>query len=1113
MYLSRKAIDRPRLVIVSVLMVIVMSVIAALYIPVQRTPAIDKAVVMVIIPYPGAQPTEAEEDITRKIEDALQGLDNVDYIDSSSMRGSSVTGIVFLDGVRPKRARDDVAHLVDQVRQELPLGREIQPIVTDIDFEDTPLMLVNLAGPPGFDERALKQLAEDVQDELEAIPGVANTQLFGGREREVHVNVNPDLMAEYGLSIDDVLRTLRSFHSGLPGGSLNTSEFDLQVRSETKFRDIDDIRQAVVAQRGGRLIRLSDVAEVRDTYRRLKNMAQLDGKDTATIIVNKEANINTLGAARAVKARVAELQEQYPHIEFSATRDISEEISLMFWVLGSSALFGGMLVLIILTWSMGLRISVLVLMAIPFSTAIGLIFLFAAGIHISNMVIFSFILVLGMVVDGAIIVAENIHRHIERGEPPIEAAKIGIDEVGIPVLSADLTTVAAFLPMLLVPGIMGSFMSVMPKVVSVALLGSVVVDHFLIPVLAAYWYKRQTPAPRAGQQGSSSQPPGRLDAVHPESRIRPNHGPLTRSYAAVLRYSLNHRWVVLACCGLLLVCAVFTWMRIGFVFFPKSDRGQFTVNFELPLGYSIEESLRASRAITDPLLELKAEGEVTHFVTALGSSSGLTSRLETDPATGPEFGKIMVQLLPPTRRIRTQNEILKDLRSRIKPWPGMIYRVEEAHEGPPGGADVSVRLTGKDLDQLGTLAQALAEPLGGINGTIEVQTDYRPDSPELIIEPDPNVVGLFGMTDAQVATMVQTAILGNTTMQLSLDDEDVTLRVQADPEYQNSKQDISRLKLTSPSGQQATIGQLAEIRRSGGLFAVNRRDRRRAVTVRCNIDKEAINPNQNRKVIPDDVFGELRSDILPEFGFKPVETGSFSFFGRLLAKFRKNVLTKLGLKPPEARARTFLGKPGTEAEGVRATFTGENEERDKNVSYLFRSMIIGIMLIFAILVVQFNSFRQTLVVLAAVPLSFIGVVFGMWVTGHPFSLASFIGLVCLAGIVVNDGIVLVDFANRARRRGMRVKHALLEAGVNRLRPVLLTTVTTIGGLLPLFLNISGGAEFWQPLTGAVIFGLAFATVLTLLVVPVCYSLAYNWTDRVPHADGRQPATPAVAHDV
>jgi len=247
MYISRKAIDRPRMVLVGVLMVIALAIIAALYIPVQRTPAIDKAVVLVIVPYPGAQPTEVEDDITRKIEEALQELDKVDYVDSTSMRGSSVTCVVFLDGVPPKRARDDVAHLVDQVRRELqPLGREVQPLIRHIDFESVPLMLVNLSAK-GYDERILKQIAEDVQKDLETIEGVANTQLFGGREREIHVNVNPDLFVQYGLSVGDIRRALASFHSGMPGGSLNTSKFDYQIRSETKFLDPEDIRRVVVA--------------------------------------------------------------------------------------------------------------------------------------------------------------------------------------------------------------------------------------------------------------------------------------------------------------------------------------------------------------------------------------------------------------------------------------------------------------------------------------------------------------------------------------------------------------------------------------------------------------------------------------------------------------------------------------------------------------------------------------------------------------------------------------------------------------------------------------------------------------------------------------------------
>jgi len=1052
MYISHKAIDHPRVVIVGVLMVIAMAALALMYLPVQRTPAINTAIVLVIIPYPGAQPTEVEEDITRKIEDALQGLDNVDYIGSTSMRGSSVTNIVFLEGVEAKRARDDVAHLVDQVRRELqPLGREVEPIITDIDFESFPIMLVNLAGPEGFDQRALKQIAEDVQDELEAIPGVANTQIFGGREREIHVNINPDLFVEYGLSLGDIRRALANFHTALPGGSLNTAEFDFQVRSETRFRNVDDIRQVVVGKRGGGLIRIEDIAEVRDTYQRLKNVAQLDGKNTATIIVNKEPNINTLGTARAIKDRVAELQEQYPHIEFSTTRDISEDISVMLWVLGSSAVVGAMLVLVVLAWSMGLRISILVLSAVPFSTAIALIFLFAAQIPISNLVIFSFILVLGMVVDGAIIVAENIHRHIERGESPEVAAKTGIDEVGVPVIAADLTTIAAFLPMLLVPGIMGDFLGVMPKVVSVALFGSIIVDHLLIPAVAARWYRRREP-----QSEAPASPARQPHPAHPHSRIRPNHGVFTRSYAALLRYCLKNPWVVFGCCACMIVWAVATFRHIGFTFFPESDRAQFEVNFELPLGYSIEETLKASTAITDPLLDLQDKGEVVHFVTAVGSSSGLASRLDTDPVTGPEFGKVMVQLTQPTTRKRHQNRIIEELRSKIRPYPGMIHRVEELKEGPPGGAAVMVRLSGKDLEQLGRLGRAIAARLADVPGTIEVQTDYRPDSPEFVVEPNPDMVGQFDLTDIEVARLVQTAVLGDTTIELTMDDEDVTLRLQADPEYQKHKDDITRLMLTSPTGRRARLGQLAEVRRGTGLFAVNRRDRRRTVTVRCNLRKDT-------GVIPDDVFKVLREEILPDFGLRVVEGNNMA----------------------------FIGSSASDSEGTRAEFTGENEERDKNNRYLARSMIVGVILIFAILVVQFNSFRQTAVVLATVPLSFIGVIFGMWVCGHPFSMASFIGLICLAGIVVNDAIVLVDFANQARRRGMHVKHAILEAGVNRLRPVILTTVTTIGGLLPLFLNFSGGAEFWGPLTGAVIFGLAFATVLTLVVIPVCYSLVYR----------------------
>ncbi len=1051
MKLSDQAIDRPRVVMVLTVLALLLALMVARLIAVQRTPAINTAIVMVAVPYPGAQPIEVEDEITRKIEEALKRLSNVDFIASTSMRGSSVTQVIFLDGVDSKRARDDVEHLVNEVRRELPLGREVQPAVNEIDFESAPIMLVTLSAPEGFDERALKQIAEDVQEELEPIPGVANSQLFGGREREIHVNVNPDLLAQYGLSMTDVRNALSAHHAAMPGGSLDSSDFDLHVRSETKFRGVDDIRAAVIRQRDGRLITIGDVAEVEDTYRRLLNFSQLDGRTSATIIVNKEANINSLGTAQAIKERVEELRHQYPQIKFSCTQDISQDIRTMFETLGSDAMFGALVVFIVLAWAMGVRVALLVIIAIPFSMAVSLIFLYFAGYAVSNMVIFAYIVAGGMVIDGAIIVADSIYRHLEAGHDSVTAAKLGVQEVAVPVFAADMVTVAAFLPMMLVPGIMGDFLGVLPVVVAMSLAGSLIVDHFIVPSLAAWWFRNYVPPKRAAIAVDAT---GATNGDHVERLWAPFY----RGYVSLLRWSLANRGIILATSALAIIWAgcMLYYGFIGFTFFPPSDRGQFEISFEMPLGYSIKQTTLAAEAITGPLRELQERGEVVHFVTAIGSSAGLAARLASERTMGPEFGRVMVELVPPSERARHETEVIAELRSMIKPVPGMKYRIEQIEEGPPGGADVAVRFTGKDLDQLGKLGRQLVERLDTMPGTIDARTDYRPDTPEIVIDPNPSVVGLFDMTESDLARTVQTAVLGDSTIELALDNEDVTLRLQALPEYQRYKDDVASLMLTTAGGRRATVDELAEVRRTSGLFSVNHYDYRRAVTAMSDVRKED-------GVIPDHIFNRLRRDILPEMGFRPVP-------GNRMA---------------------FIGAPATDAEGVRATFTGENEERDKGFRGLLQSMIVGVVLIAAILVIEFNSLRQAAVVMMTVPLSFVGVVLGMWLCGFHFSLASFIGLISLTGVVVNDAIVLVDFANAARLRGMALDDALVEAGIKRSRAVLLTMLTSNGGMLPTFLNMSGGGEFWQPLTGAIIFGLTVSAFLTLIVIPVCYSLVYD----------------------
>lgn len=1086
MKLLHYAVDSPRLVLVVALVVFVGAIFAALEIPVQRTPAIHTAVVVVAVPYPGAKPDEVEDQITRKLEERLQRLDRVDWMQSSAERGAGVVTIVFEDGVEAHRARNDVEHLVNEVRNELPLGREVQPQIVAIDFDNLPILRVTVTGPEGFDPRALKTIAEEVQDELEIVGGVANTVLFGGQTREIHVDYDPELLNQYCLTIADLKNALAQSHLSMPGGSLSGDVFNLQVRSATKFTSVRDVEEAPIRQVGGRLVCIKDVAEVLDSAARTKSKAELDGLPGCTIFVNKEPNINVLATCQQVKSRVLEMQAKYPHLTFTVSGDTSREIWVMFAVLGSSAIYGGLLVFLILYLSMGFRGSFLVVLAIPFSTAVALLVIYCCGYAISNMVIFSYILALGMVVDGAIIVTENIYRHLEMGVPAELAAKRGIEEVAVPVFSADLTTVAAFAPMLLVPGIMGDFMGLLPITVGVALTGSMFVDHFIIPSLVAVWFKYQPL--------KYTQRPG--DDLPINQMCGGTIRWIVRTYEKTLRFCLANRMMVMAMvlCGMAWSFLMLASGAIGATFFPPSDRGQFTINYELPLGYSVEESARASACLTKPLEELRKSGELKHYVTAVGSSSAAANPLEGDASLGPEFGRISVELVPPGRRKRSQDEIVAALRKAIQPYPGMKYNVKLVQEGPPGGAAVAMRLTGDRLDQLGAVAEMLVADLKKMPGVIDVRSDFRPDSPEIVVDPDPSVVGLWGMSKADLSRAIATSVLGDDSLELVLDDEEVPIRLQAQADFQRFPEHVRNMMIQTPAGRIATVGEVASVRREEGPYSIIRRDRRRAVVVSCDCIGKRIDPKNG--TLPVEVFARMRKLLAEKYQCRP-GGGSTTLVGAQLQK--------AGLSTG-ALAMSFLGQPGGPAEGVRVEFTGENEEQQENYFHLTKVMILAIVLIAGILVVQFNSFRQTAAVLLAIPLSFIGVVLGMWLCRFDFSLAAFIGLVSLTGVVVNDAIVMVDFTNVLRAQGKGLYESLIEAGVTRLRPVMLTTLTTIGGLLPLLLNLSGGAEFWQPLSGAIIFGLAMSTLLTLVVIPVFYSISYDPLGRGQAAIATIPST-------
>lgn len=1046
MRITAVAIDYPRLVFLVTVLLTIFGVYAVIALPVESDPRIVIPVVHVIVPNIGAGPAINEAEITREIEEFAGQLDDLDYVESSSDQGMSIVSFVFLESADVKDSKRDVQNLVDQVRPEFPRDAE-EPIVRDISFKDFSIIEVLLRG--GRDLRVLRQVAESVQDRLESLPGVAGVDLWGGLEREVQVQLDPNLMNLYGLRYEEVAQAVATANTEAPTGSIDTdSARELRVRFRGKYANVDEIAETPLANRSGKIILLRDVAKVVDHHKRVTTYAETTGEPCVSLEIRAKMDINTIQTVKRVKEIVAEEQDRLgSSFKLNTIDDEAREIRLMFRQLGTSAGYGLILVLVILTIAMGLRNSLLIAFAMPFSLLVAAGFMLIAkgtideDLAINNMVLFSVILVIGMVVDGALIVGENIYRHIEEGRSAYEAAKIGIVEVGPAVIAADLTTVAAFIPMLLVSGIMGQFTRIMPITVAFALSASMLVDHFVLPMMSRFLMRKR----KSRFAHHEANPHDLVTDIRPQQDHRRTHV----VYWKALTYCLHHRWIVLvgALSGVLMSIGLFVFGVVGFVFFPNADAYMLFVYYELPVGSGPERTREVGRILETPIHQLYETGELLSppLTVAGGSGSG---RLSVRRKSGSENGRIYIELVEPRYRKRTSQQIARWLRENLPNLPDVRWEVRHPSEGPPVGADILIRVSGRQdtsMAELGRIADRVARILKDIPGTQDVDTDYRL-RPETTVVPKPQVASLFGITNQMIARSTQFALNGVEITEVDFGgQEDIDVRVLNQKLHRNELKDLRELPLRAPQGRYVTLEQVADVRQTLGPDSIRHRDQNRVVRAVCDIDPDV--------TIVDDVFNQVQDRIA---------------------------------------ALRAEGDPDFSRNDISLFFGGENEERDKSFADLKRAMFVGAGLILIILVWQFNSFSQPVMIMSAIPLSFVGVIYGLMICGYHFSISSMIGVVALAGIVVNDAIVLVDFINKLRARGMLLEDAVIRAGQIRLRPIFLTTVTTIGGILPMALNLSGGAEFFQPLTVSIMFGLGFATALTLIVVPTAYYTQVSW---------------------
>ncbi|MCP3986148.1 MAG: efflux RND transporter permease subunit [bacterium] len=1005
-------IDRPLPVFLVAVVLVLAGIFCLSILPVKRSPNIVIPFALVAAPYVGAAPEDVETELTLELEEQLNTLDELRHMTTVSAEGYSTAILEFEDRADMTESLRDVRDKVDLAEVEFPDDAD-PAVVRELSLDDVPIIFFTLRGS---DLYHLRDLAEDLKPHLESVPGVSQVDVFGGYEREVQILADPIVLAEFDVTQADLAQAIARQSRSLPAGELRSKGAQRLLRSTGEFRSLEEIRNIAISSEPLGVVTLRDVAEVRLTHVRLASSAWIDGEPSVTLRVRRRPHVNTLDTVARLLAEVERQRVKLPTgVLIETTSDTSDEIRRMIRQLGTSAVVGLVLVVGVLLWMFDLRQALLIGSVLPFALLSTFIGLYVFDMAISNIALFGLILVLGLVVDGAIIVGEAIQSEREAGLRPDQAAKAALDRVATPVIAADLTTIAAFVPMLLMVGVMGQFMSVLPKVVVFALLGSVFVDHLLIPAAAARIPRRPPPERKRG------------------GWLAPDLGRMRALYTRALGKVLAHPAPVVAAALLALAGAglLFTSGAIESIFLPRADRSRFTVNYALPLGTPLAETNRVGELLSQTVAQLP---EVASYVLTTGDTGALSTDTRESGRYGPEYGRINVELVPSAERRRNQTEIVRDLRTDLAPFAGVEIDVHEPSEGPGVGAALAIRVKGESLSTIAVAARSVEAELASLAMAEDVRVDYDDTKPEIHIDVDrPRAAALFGIAPDQVSRALLTAFHGIEIGRMWIGGERVDLRLQAPESYGQTLERVRELPLRGASGAIVPLGEVATVDLRFTHDAIFRHDTRRTVTVRANVS------------------GGASSVVL------------------------------------EASARQALAALPLPHD-IDLEFGGETEERDRSYASLWDALKWAAVLIYAIVAVQFNSLRQPFIVLIAVPLSIIGVTLGLLVTGTPFSFMVFIGIVSLTGIVVNDGIVLIDAINRLRRAGLPLTDAVAQAAQTRFRPVLLTTITTIAGLLPLTLGIAEGGEFWAPLGIAVISGLLVASMMTLFLVPVIYLL-------------------------
>ncbi len=1097
MKITDVAIDNKTSVFILVIIVLILGVSAYITLPRESSPDISIPLVIVSTPYFGVSPEDIESLITQKLEKEINNISEVKEITSSSFEGYSLVRVEFESGYDIDEALQKVRDKVNKAEPELPPDVE-KPEIVEINFSEFPILVANIAGP--YSLVKLKDIAEDLKDEIEKVDGVLDVKISGGLEREVSVEVDINKLNHYNVRFDDIIGAIVDENKTIPGGSIDVNNSSFLVRVPGEFDKPYIIENIIVKLKDGYPIYIKDLATVNYGFEDRQTYARLNGQNAVSISVSKSVGENIIEIADQVKQILDKKRQELPtNVQIYISSDQSIDIKKMVRELENNIFSGLVLVVAVLFFFLGVRNAVFVAIAIPLSMLISFFVLQSIGVTLNFVVLFGLILALGMLVDNAIVIIENIYKFLEEGHKLNEAAKLGTSEVAWPVTTSTITTVAGFFTLLFWPGIVGEFMLYIPLVLIVTLLSSLFVALIINPVFASRFMKLEQPSD------------------HPKTLIQKIIYPLNRIthffvdvslpkvleiYKRILESALGsirktdqpvHRknWLGLLAIffffiiegiissilpsGIVLIISlilgigiitIFTNNKLkvlwgtflvlffisqvyflfghGIEFFPETQPPRIYVSLESPSGTNLDMSDEIVKIVEERIDKLQ-NSDIKDLLVVVGSSN---NPFDAGTST-PNKSSITIQFIDYEIREKSSLKSTDEIRDAILKTAGTEVLVQKEEAGPPVGLPVNIEISGDDYAVLGALAQMVKDSIKTVEGLVDLKDDFDDGRPEVRVEIDREKAALYGLNTSLIANSVRTAINGFTASKYRVDEEeyDITVRLQKDQRSSINSLETLEIIYNNKKGETLSVPliSVAKIYKSKGPGAIRRKDLTRVITVSGDA-AEGFNENE----VLDKVKEKLAGFVIPP---------SYSI-----------------------------------------DFTGQQEFQQEAQDFLGKAFSIALLLIFLILVIQFNSLSQPLIIMSAVVISLIGVFIGLIFYAMPFGIImTGIGIISLAGVVVNNNIVLIDYINVLRRRGFTRREALVRAGMRRFRPVTLTAITTILGLIPLtfgfgfdiytfsFAGSGESAEFWRSMGIAVIFGLAFATGLTLIIVPVIYS--------------------------